>query len=66
MTRRKIEDFKTSKYQNKKLSKFTRRKANTTLSPPPLRNFTQLFFLKTHKMSTRKIEDSKWNFKIVK
>jgi hypothetical protein len=57
MTRRKIENFEISKYENKKLLKFTRRKTNT---PPshPLQNFTQ-FFLKTHKMTRRKIENSK-------
>jgi hypothetical protein len=33
MIKRKIENFKTLKYQNKKPSKFTRRKANTP-SPP--------------------------------
>jgi hypothetical protein len=43
MIRRKIKNFETSKYENKKLLKFTRRKANTPLSPP-LQNFTQLFF----------------------
>jgi hypothetical protein len=42
------------KYENKKLSKFTRRKENTP--SPPLQNFTQ-FFLKTHKMTRRKIEN---------
>jgi hypothetical protein len=42
------------KYQNKKLSKFTRRKANTHL--PPLRNFTQNK-LKTHKMIRKTIEN---------
>jgi hypothetical protein len=33
MTIRKIEDFGISKYQNKKLSKFTRRIANTLFPP---------------------------------
>jgi hypothetical protein len=33
MTRRKIVNSGTSKYENKKLLKFTRRKANTPLSP---------------------------------
>jgi hypothetical protein len=33
MTRRKIENSRTSKYENKKLLKFTRRKANAPLSP---------------------------------
>jgi len=32
MIRREIENFETSKYENKKLLKFTRRKANTPLS----------------------------------
>jgi len=49
--KKKIKDSKTSKYKNKKLSKFIRRKANTP--SPPLRNFTQIF-LKTHKMTRRK------------
>jgi hypothetical protein len=31
--KKKIEDSETSKYENKKLSKFTRRKPNTPLSP---------------------------------
>jgi len=53
--KKKIEDSKTSKYENKKLSKFTRRKANTP--SPPLLHFTQIF-LKTHKMTKRKIENS--------
>jgi hypothetical protein len=30
-----IENFRTSKYQNKKPSKFTRRKVNTPSPPPP-------------------------------
>jgi hypothetical protein len=42
MTRRKIENSKTLKYENKKLLKFTRRKVNTPLSP--LRNFKHCFF----------------------
>jgi hypothetical protein len=33
MTRRKIKNFGTSKYKNKKLLKLTRRKENTHLSP---------------------------------
>jgi hypothetical protein len=52
--KKKIKDSGTSKYENKTLSKFTRRKANTPFSP--LRNFTQIF-LKTHKMTRRKIEN---------
>jgi hypothetical protein len=55
MTRRKIENSRTSKYENKKLLKFTRRKANTP--PLPHCETSQIFF-KTHKM-TRKLEDSK-------
>jgi hypothetical protein len=39
MTRGKIEDFKISKYEYKKPSKFTRRKTNTHFSH--LGNFTQ-------------------------
>jgi len=56
MTRRKIENFKFSKYENNFFKKFTRRKANTPSYP--LQNFAQ-FFLKTHKMTRRKIENSK-------
>jgi hypothetical protein len=52
MIRRKL---KTSKHQNKKPSKFTRRKANTL--SPSLQNFAHKKF-KTHKMTRRKIEDS--------
>jgi hypothetical protein len=57
--KKKIKDFGTSKYKNKKNSKFTRRKANTP--SPRLQNFTQ-FFLKTHKMTRKQIE----NFEISK
>jgi hypothetical protein len=53
MTRRKIENFQTSKYKNKKLLKFTRRKANNPPRPPCKTSHN--VFLKTHKM-TRKIE----------
>jgi hypothetical protein len=52
MTRKKIEDSRTSKYENNFFSNFTRSKANTP--SPPLQNFTQ-FFVKTHKMTRRKI-----------
>jgi hypothetical protein len=52
--KKKIKDPRISKYENKKLSKFTRRKANSPSSP--LQNFTQIF-LKTHKMTRRKIEN---------
>jgi len=48
-----IKYSKTSKYENKKISKFTRRKANTP--SPPLQSFAQIF-LKTHKMTKRKID----------
>jgi hypothetical protein len=37
--KKKMKISKTSKYKNKNLSKFTKRKANTP--SPPLRNFTQ-------------------------
>jgi hypothetical protein len=47
--KKKIEE--TSKYKNKKLSKFIRRKEN--IPPPLMRNFTQ-FFLKNHKMNKKK------------
>jgi len=33
--KKKIKDSETSKYENKKLSKFTRRKTNTSFPPPP-------------------------------
>ncbi len=56
--KKKIEDFGTSKYQNKRPLKFLEEKQIAPL--PPLQNFTQKF-LKTHKM-TRKIE----NFEISK
>jgi hypothetical protein len=49
--------LKIPKLQNAKttfFSKFTRTKANTP--SPPLQNFTQMF-LKTHKMTRRKIEN---------
>jgi len=55
MTRKKFENFGISKYENKKLLKFTRRKANTSLSPCGI---SYNVFLKTHKI-TRKIEDSR-------
>jgi hypothetical protein len=56
MTRRKIENFGTSKYKNKKLlsSQEERR-------IPPFSPLVKLhtILLKTHKMTRRKIEDSK-------
>ncbi len=54
--KKQIKDSETSKYGNKKLSKFTRRKANSP--SPPLRNFTQIF-LKTHKMKTLELQNNK-------
>jgi hypothetical protein len=51
-----FEDSKTSKYENNFFSKFTRRKAITPW--PPLQNFTQMF-LKTHKMTRRKLKTLK-------
>jgi hypothetical protein len=43
--KKKIKDSKTSKYKNKKISKFTRRKANTP--SPPLQSFAQIFLRPT-------------------
>jgi hypothetical protein len=54
MTRRKIENAKTSKYKNKKLLKFTKRKANTPLFP--LAKLNTFFFWKIHKMTRRKLK----------
>jgi hypothetical protein len=54
MTRRKIENFEISKYENKKLLKFTRRKANTPLSS--LVKTSHNVFLKIHKMTRRKLK----------
>jgi hypothetical protein len=62
MTRRKIKNFGTSKYENKKLLKFTRKKANTPLCP--LMKLHTIFFEnpQNDKMKTPKLQ----NFKIVK
>jgi hypothetical protein len=56
MTRRKFENFETSKYKNENLSKFMKKRQISPL--PPLQNFTQCF-VKTHKMTRRKIENFK-------
>jgi len=47
MTRREIENFETSKYENNFFLKFTRRKANTPLSP--LAKLHTMFFRKPTK-----------------
>jgi hypothetical protein len=60
MTKRKIENSETSKYENKQFLKFTRRNTHIPLSP--LAKLHTICFLKTHKMTRKKVE----NFKIVK
>jgi hypothetical protein len=47
ITRKKIENFKTSKYETKKLLKYTRKKENTPLFP--LAKLHTIFFLKPTK-----------------
>jgi len=54
--KKKLNNFKTSKYQNKKPSKFTRRNANAP--SPSLWHYTN-FFLKNPKLITRKLKFSK-------
>ncbi len=58
--KKKIEDSKTSKYQNKKPSKFTRRKINT-LTPPYEASHTKN---KNPQNDKKKIENSKFFFSL--
>jgi hypothetical protein len=52
MTKRKIENSETSKYENKQFLKFTRRNTHIPLSP--LAKLHTICFLKTHKIHNRK------------